>query len=366
MALISQLKQIPDPRNIRNIKGRRHPLWMILFLSLMGFLCGYPGYRCLANFCDDHHTDIRRLLSLPESQAMPSYSTFRRIFLQIPPQGWIETFNVWAIATLPPLKACLLPIDGKSIRCTSTGGNGTMQNFVSLVSLYSHEVGVIQIAMMENKKCSEIHVAQALLAQLPDLPPGQCFSFDARPTTQATVKAVNKTGQDYLLALKKNRATTYEEVEILTESQDVKSVALAQDESHGRSVYRTVQVFEPSPKLATKYPNLSSVGKVQRTGVRNQSPFSETVYYLSSRDWTASNLLDATRGHWQIENGLHWVKDVTFKEDNPVRRGGHAPVNWAILNTFAITLARRQGSRTVPQALRSWANRIQKVFDFLV
>ena len=339
---------------------------MILFLSLLGFLCGYSGYRSLADFCADYQVEIRQLLDLPESQTMPSYSTFRRIFLQIPPQGWINAFNAWAVATLPPLNDALLPIDGKSIRCTSTGGNSKRQNFVSLVSLYSQAVGVSQVLMMENKKCSEIHVAHALLAQLPELPPGQCFSFDALHTTQATVKAVNMTEQDYLLALKKNRATTYEDVEILTETQGAKSVASEQDDSHGRRVYRAVQVFEPSAKLKSKYPNLTSIGRVERTGIRNKKPFSETVYYLSSRDWSAANLLNATRGHWQIENGLHWVKDVTFKEDNPVRRGGHAPVNWAILNTFCITLARRQGVRTVPQALRSWANKIQEVFNFLV
>jgi predicted transposase YbfD/YdcC len=363
MTLITQLKQIPDPRKL---KGRRHPLWMILFLSLLGFLCGYPGYRPLADFCNDYPVEIRQLLGLPDSQPMPSYSTFRRIFLQIPPQGWIQTFNVWALATLPPLSGALLPMDGKSIRCTSTGGNRKTQNFVSLVSLYGQEVGVIQVLMMENKKCSEIHVAHALLAQLPELPPGQCFSFDALHTTQATVKAVNMTEQDYLLALKKNRATTYADVEISTKTETAKSVASEQDDSHGRSVHRAVQVFEPSAKLAAKYPNLTTVGRVERTGVRDKKPFSETVYYLSSRDWSAFGLLNATRGHWQIENGLHWVKDVTFKEDDPVRRGGHAPVNWAILHTFCITLARRQGVRTVPQALRSWANQIQKVFHFFV
>lgn len=73
----------------------------------------------------------------------------------------------------------------------------------------------------------------------------------------------------------------------------------------------------------------------------------------------------ATRQHWQIENGLHWVNDVTFDEDYPPRRGDHAPINWAILNTFAITLARQQGWRTVPQALRAWANQLHQVFSFL-
>jgi hypothetical protein len=72
------------------------------------------------------------------------------------------------------------------------------------------------------------------------------------------------------------------------------------------------------------------------------------------------------RGHWAIENRLHWVKDVTFFEDYPPRLGGHAPVNWAIFFTWMITLVRRAGIRTVPQALRLSANRVEDVFSFLV
>jgi predicted transposase YbfD/YdcC len=363
MPLIEQLKQIPDPRHI---KGRRHPLWMILFFSLLGFLCGYAGYRPLADFCRQHPSSLRSLLGLPAGQAMPSYSTFRRSFLHVSPQGWIETFNHWAVATLPASVEGLLSLDGKSIRCTSTGGNSQEQNFVSFVSLYGQQVGVVQLLMMENKKCSEIHVAQALIAQLPALPPGQCLSFDALHTTQATVKAVNATQQDYLLALKPNRAETYVAVETLTQTEPALASAVEQDNSHGRSVQRQVQVFAPTPKLQAKYACLTSIGVLTRTGIRDQRSFCETVYYLSSRFWSASDLLHATRQHWQIENGLHWVKDVTFKEDDPVRRGGQAPVNWAVLNTFCITLARRQGWRTVPQALRSWANQLHQVFHFLV
>ncbi|MBD2425454.1 ISAs1 family transposase [Phormidium sp. FACHB-1136] len=111
---------------------------------------------------------------------------------------------------------------------------------------------------------------------------------------------------------------------------------------------------------------LAWVGVVHRSSERDQKPFSETVYYLGSAPWSATDLLHASQQHWQIENGLHWVKDVTFEEDYPPRRGGHAPVTWSIFNTFAITLARRQGWRTVPQALRDWANRIHYIFSLLV
>jgi predicted transposase YbfD/YdcC len=363
MTLIDQLKQIPDPRHSR---GQRHPLWMILLLSLLGFLCGYGGYRPLADFCEQHQVSLRPLLGLPDAQPMPSYSTFRRSFIAVAPQGWVECFNAWAGLTLPPLPSLVLSIDGKSIRCTSTGGKTKAQNFVTLVSVYEQSLGVVRLALMQNQKASEIHVAQALIAQLHELPSQQCFSLDALHTTQATVSTIAATGQDYLLALKQNRANTYRTVEALTQTEIAHSVESQVDHSHCRRVTRTAQVFIPSPSLQAKWQNLAAVGMVQRHGIREHQPFCETVYYLSSRAWTAAQLLKATRQHWQIENGLHWVKDVTFREDYPPRRGGYAPVNWAVLNTFGITLARRQGWRTVPQAFRTWANQLLQVFHFLV
>jgi hypothetical protein len=192
---MNQLKQIPD---FRHLRGRRHPLWMILLLTLLGFLCGYRGYRPLADFCIQHESSLRELLQLPAVQPLPSYSTFRRSALSLDPQGWIDAFNAWSLATLPPLVQALLSTDGKSIRCTSTGGNTPAQNFISLVSIYDSRMGVVQLAWMQNAEISEIHVAQALIAQLPPLPPGQCFSLDALHTTQATVRAIRAAEQDYL------------------------------------------------------------------------------------------------------------------------------------------------------------------------
>ena len=363
MSLIEQLKQIPDHRHRRGLK---HPLWMILMLSLLGFLCGYVGYRPLEDFCLEHAARLRQLLGLPETQSMPSYSTFRRSFIEVDPQGWVEGFNAWSLATLPVLVAALLSVDGKSIRCTSSGGNTSAQNFISLVSIYEQTVGVIQLALMHNHQISEIHVAQHLIAQLPPLPAGQCFSLDALHTTQATVAAIEASGQDYLLVVKQNRAATYAAIATIQATQIPQSQASKDDESHGRRVRRQAAVFEPTPELRAKWSNVSSVGVVQRTGIRDQKPFEETVFYLSRAPLSATQLLQASQQHWQIENGLHWVKDVTFEEDEPPRRGGHAPVNWAIFHTFAITLARRQGWRTVPQALRNWANQLDKVFHFLV
>lgn len=242
MTLIEQLKQIRDPRYIR---GLRHPLWMLLMLSLLGFLCGYRGYRPLADFCCQHESSLRDLLELAPTQAMPSYSTFRRTSLQVDLQGWVETFNAWSGSTLPSDIAALWSIDGKSIRSTSTGGNTSAQNFMSVVSVYEQRLGVLRLSLMENAKVSEIQVAQALIAQLPALPTGQCFSLDALHTTQTTVATIRAAQHHYLLAVKGNCAATQAALETIATTKSPQSEASEVDHSHGRVTRRHVQVFAP-------------------------------------------------------------------------------------------------------------------------
>lgn len=364
MTLIEQLKQIPDHRHLR---GRRHPLWMLLILSLLGFLCGYRGYRPLADFAQQYEAPLRELLGLADDQPMPSYSTFRRTSLTVDSQGWASAYNAWSMATIPAVVDVLASIDGKSIRCTSVGGQTADQNFSTVVSMYERHLGVLYLRLMENAKSSEIHVAQDLMAEvLPQLPPGYCISLDALHTTAATVSTIVEAQHHYLLPVKQNRAHTHAAIEVIATTVPPDSEATEVDDSHNRHVQRHAQVFLPSAALQAKWPKLAFVGAVHRTGERDQQAFDETVYYLGSAPWTATDLLHGSRQHWQVENELHWVKDVTFEEDYPPRRGGHAPLTWSIFNTFAITLARRQGWRTVPQALRAWANQLHQVFSFLV
>lgn len=368
MSLIDQLKQIPDTRQIR---GRRHPLWLLLLLSLLGFLCGYRGYRPLADFAQAHAAELRELLQLSAQSPMPSYSTFRRTALTVDSQGWVEVFNVWSLSTLPLTLKALLSVDGKSLRCTSVGGQTAAQNFITCVSMYERALGVLHLQLMENAKVSEIHVAQTFMKQvLPQLPAGNCLSLDALHTTADTIKTIVQAQQHYLLPVKQNRADAYQTIAAHVTTVSPESEALAVDHTHGRAMQRQAQLFPPPPALQAKWPQLAFVGVVRRQGQRgpkgDPKESDETVYYIGSAPWQAQDLLLASQQHWQIENGLHWVKDVTFEEDYPPRRGGHAPVTWSIFNSFAITLARRQGWRTVPQALRIWANQLQKVFSFLV
>jgi predicted transposase YbfD/YdcC len=364
MLLIEQLKQIPDHRHI---KGQKYSLWVILFMSLMGSLCGYIGYRPLADFASLHQQQLEELLELPAAPSTPSYSTFRRILLAVEPKHLATVFNVWALGTMPVLLSRLLSLDGKSIKCTSSGGNTSCQNFTSLVSVYDDETaGVVQIQIMENKKQSEIGVAQNLISELASLPSGQTFSLDALHTQTATVAAIAASGHHCLIAVKQNQPTLYRTIESTAQTQTAISHASVFDDSHGRTVERSVSVFASPTELLPKWSGLQSVIMVHRNGTRAEKSFTETVYYLSSQSLPADTYMMLIRGHWGIENRLHWVKDATFSEDYPPRLGGNAPVNWAIFFTWIITLVRRAGIRTVPQALRLWANQVEDVFSFLV
>lgn len=317
MTLIDQLKTIPDPRNH---KGKRHPLWLILFLSLLGSLCGYWGYRPLAAFSRKHHACLCELLGLPETTLMPSYSTFRRVFQQVEAQAWVDVFNSWTLVHAPQLAGHWLSIDGKSIKCTSCGGNSAAQDFVSLVSVYGHgDEGVVQLQLMHNKHVSEIEVAKQLLQQLPATTLASCLTLDALHAQTETVRLLHQQGQEYLIGLKANQLRLYRTAQSLREQALPLSVATEHEDTHCRRVQRRAWVYAAPNALQQKWQGLVTLIWVERQGWRAQQPFEQLHCYLSSCCLSATEFLQHIREHWHIENGLHWVKDVTLHEDNPPR-----------------------------------------------
>jgi predicted transposase YbfD/YdcC len=364
MSLIEQLKTIPDPRDSN---GQRHPLWWVLFLSLTGSLCGYWGYRPLAQFARTHHASLCALVGLPLTTRCPSYSTFRRIFIELDAQVWVDVFNVWAILHAPDLAGCLLAADGKSIKCTSVGGHSSAQDFVSLVSVYCHgHEGVVRLVMMHNQQESEIAVARRLMEALPQTPRSACLTLDALHAQTQTLQLLTEQNHDYIIGLKGNQPKLYQSAQQLRTTTAPLSRHHSYEDRQGRQIERTVSVYAAPEHLQTKWSGLARMIWVERKGWRKQQPFYQLSCYISSCLWEAQQFGEAIRGHWGIENGLHWVKDVTFHEDYPLRRGGHAPVSWAIFHSFAITIARRQGFRTIPDCLRHLANQVHQVFALLV
>jgi predicted transposase YbfD/YdcC len=370
MSLIAQLKTIPDPRNKR---GQSHPLWLILFLALHGSLCGYWGYRPLAAFTRKHHAALCGLLDLdPSRTKFPSFSTFRRAFLQVDAQAWVDTFNIWALLHAPALAGLLWSIDGKSIKCTAVGGNTAEQNFASLVSVYGQQSGVVRLELMYNAQESEIGVAKRLLSVVTSAPTlaqslPLSFSLDALHAQVETLALLESRQCHYLVGLKANQKKLYEHLRTLRQSTPPLSQATHSETLHGRQTQRTVEVYIAPADVPDRWDKagISRIVWVIRQGTRGGKPFEEEHCYLSNLDRDAMAFLELTRSHWQIENGLHWVKDVTLHEDDPPRRGGYAPISWAVFNSFLITLVRRLGCRTVPDGIRELANQVHQVFRWL-
>lgn len=164
MPLITMLQEVADYRHLR---GLRHELWFVLLLLITGAMCGYWGNRPLATFAKQYGAELCSQLDCPVPQRMPSYSTFRRILMTLDFQVLANVFNQWAQQYVPIEPGEWVAIDGKSIKGSVTDYASNQQNFVMLVSVFSHKRGfVLHSQPMENKQISEQQVVQQLLSTL--------------------------------------------------------------------------------------------------------------------------------------------------------------------------------------------------------
>lgn len=172
--LIARLKQVKD---FRTSDGQRHPLWLVLLIVLMGTMSGYIGYRGLGDFVSRHHSALIETLKI-RKQRLPSYSTIRRVMMGIDFEEFVDLFNKWAAREVEIEKHDWLAIDGKSIRGTVTQSCNQYQNFVSIVSVFSQQKGVVvSLAKLDNAQGSEIQTVQTLIQALQL--EGVVFSLDA-------------------------------------------------------------------------------------------------------------------------------------------------------------------------------------------
>lgn len=183
-------------------------------------------------------------------------------------------------------------------------------------------------------------------------------------TPKKTVEQIVESGNDYLMAVKGNQPKLHEYLQTQFESRSPDSLDDQTETIRDRITQHTVSVLSATADLATTWTGVQSLIRVERTGVRGTEPMHETMFYISSLTKDARQLGQWIRAHWQIENRLHWGKDVVLKEDTAPLCSGHAPENMAILRTIAVNLLRLHGFASMTQGIRAVAHDLNRLFSF--
>lgn len=333
---------------------KEHGLLEIVAITLCAVICGADDWVNVATFGRVKEAWLRTFLALPGG--IPSHDTFGRVFALLNPDEFRRCFLSWAQAVVGPPGVQVVAIDGKTLRRSHDRGAGTAA--LHLVSAWAAESGLVIGQVATDAKSNEITAIPALLKLLSL--EGATITIDAMGCQTAIAQQIVDQGADYVLALKDNHRHLHGRVRRTFTDADAAvgtTLPLADlpadttiDKDHGRIEQRRCRAIGDPDYLAFidpdgAWPHLQSVVCLESTRRIGETVSTEARHYLSSLPADAAVLNAAIRSHWGIENRLHWVLDMTFREDDSRVRVGHAPENLAIVRHLALNLLRQESSR---------------------
>jgi len=343
VSLLDHFDALDDPRLDRT---KKHHLSDILVIALCATLAGAESFADIALFGRSKLTWFKRFLALPNG--IPSHDTFGRVLSLLSPAQFQRCFVSWMNAVCARCNLKHVQIDGKALRGSRSGGHQGLH----LVSVWAQENGLTLGQQEVDEKSNEITAIPELLRTL-ELQ-GCLVSIDAIGCQKAVAAQIHEAGADYVLALKANQGRLFEDVEgsfIWSDLHGLKSLRhdsyRSEEVGHGRHEVRDYRVIYDPDSLRTRddWPGLHSIIRVVRRRRVGDKESDEVVYYISSSARPAAQLAAAIRGHWGIENGLHWVLDVVFGEDGSRIRDRTCAENMGWLRRVAVTLLRQDTSK---------------------
>ena len=339
---LSCFKNMVDPRKA----NRRHLLSDILFIACCAVICGAESWDDIEEYGHAKIDWLKKLLVLPHG--IPSDDTFRRIFTQLEPSAFEHAFRAWIQTLISDVVGDVIPIDGKRLRGAF---RATKTNVIHEVSAWSCRHQLVLGQVKTAAKSNEITAIPELL-QLLDIK-GAVITIDAMGTQKKIAQQIITQEGDYLLALKGNQSTLHDNVKAFFEPLDEQEASLSAyeyvEKGHGRLTTRRCDVITDIETLDARenWSNLSAIIRLQceTTYLVDHRTTTETRYYISSLDRSAEEIESIIRAHWQIENNLHWVLDVTFSEDDCLIHTPNAAENFSLLRKIALTLLKKDTSK---------------------
>lgn len=349
---IEHLRVIPDMRVERS---KRHKLIDILFIALCTILSGGEGFEDMILFAAHREDWLRKYIELPHG--IPSYATFRRVFLVLDPNSLKECLTVWAEGLRSMTEGQVIALDGKTLRHTFDKWSG--QKSLHMVNAWVTELGLALGCEKVDAKSNEIPAALDFLEKLSIN--GRIITLDALGCQKEIAAKIIDKGGDYLLCAKGNQPGLHEDLKrFFDDCGDFEGMEYDYFESlekgHGRIEERRCWAVEGEAGwlgIDKDWKNVRTMAMIERKRTINGNICTETTYYISSLPANAEKIAVVARLHWGIENSLHWVLDVTMNEDMNRVRKDHAPENLAVLRRIAVSMINQvKGKKSVRSLIK--------------
>jgi len=345
--LVFHFSDLEDPRN----DNRRHLLLDIIVIAICAAICGADTWTDVELFGQAKEQWFRKFLELPHG--IPSHDTFGRVFALIDPEQFQACFRGWIAAVEERTEGEIIALDGKQLRRSHDKAEG--KKAIYMVSAWASENSLVLGQQKVDDRSNEITAVPQLLEMLEVS--GCIVTTDAMNCQVETAKKVIENDADYVFVVKDNQPRLLEAIQGLFDDPDEMrwvdtDYDRTTDGNHGRIETRKCWTTSDPEYLAyiaslADWPGLQSIGMIEAKRRTKEGTSVKRRYFISSLESNAKRLLHAIRTYWGIENKLHWVLDLAFREDESRVRKGNGPENFAVLRHIALNLLRHEDTANI-------------------